>query len=90
MITPRKRRLRHVGLLPGHGGAPGKQSHAGAIVPGGRRWHRKSDPLLLRPGPSELQRLLLAIHNKIQGCRTELRSCRDDVNVCVCRRDQED
>ena len=43
-----------------------------------------------RPGPSELQRLLLAIHNEtrgcnaeMQGCRTEIRSCRDDVNACV-------
>ena len=38
----------------------------------------------------ELQRLLLAIHNEvkgckaeIQGCRTEIRSCRDDINACV-------
>ena len=42
------------------------------------------------PVASELQRLLLAIHNEvkgckaeIQGCRTEIRSCRDDINVCV-------
>ena len=43
-----------------------------------------------QPVASELQRLLLAIHNEvkgcnaeIQGCRTEIRSCRDDINVCV-------
>ena len=42
------------------------------------------------PVASELQRLLLAIHNEIkgckaeiQGCRTEIRSCRDDINACV-------
>ena len=42
------------------------------------------------PAASELQRLLLAIHNEIrgckaaiQGCRIEIRSCRDDVNACV-------
>ena len=42
------------------------------------------------PVASELQRLLLAIHNEIkgckaeiQGCRTEIRSCRNDINACV-------
>ena len=42
------------------------------------------------PVASELQRLLLAIHNEIrgckaeiQGCRTEIRSCRDDISACV-------
>ena len=42
------------------------------------------------PVASELQPLLLAIHNEvkgckaeIQGCRNEIRSCRDDINICV-------
>ena len=42
------------------------------------------------PVASELQRLLLAIHNEIkgckaeiQGCRIEIRLCRDDISACV-------